>query len=59
MKVSKKENSFEQRKKTPDRCFRQFDQLKNKTMVEKKKMTCKFTQRNWSKIMKEETFKTI
>lgn len=37
MKVSKKKNSFEQRKKTKDRCFRQFDQLKNKTMVEKKK----------------------
>lgn len=37
MKVSKKENSFEQRKKKPDRCLRQFDQLKNKTMVEKKK----------------------
>lgn len=37
MKVSKKENSFEQRKKPQDRCLRQFDQLKNKTMVEKKK----------------------
>lgn len=31
----KEKNSFEQRKKNPDRCFRQFDQLKNKTMVEK------------------------
>lgn len=37
MKVSKKEKSFEQRKKNPDRCLRQFYQLKNKTMVEKKK----------------------
>lgn len=31
----KEKNSFEQRKKNPDRCLRQFDQLKNKTMVEK------------------------
>lgn len=37
MKVSKKKTVSNKEKKNPDRCLRQFDQLKNKTMVEKKK----------------------
>lgn len=35
MKVSKKKKAVLNKEKTPDRCLRQFDQLKNKTMVEK------------------------